>query len=329
MNIIVEPYDTDLLVRNEDDLGTIQEFTNNYSQKLGCLDNSLIEYIPDFLIIAPPRTGTTWLSENLGIHPDIFITSREIRYFNTYWKLFDINWYLRQFEEGACRKKGEKSPPYVTLPLQVIKFIRLINPNLKLIFIMRDPVKRAWSHAKHNYKFREANFFSYDDDFDSIPDSKFIENFTHEWPLACGDYLGSLKRWLKIFPKEQIYINFYESIKNDPKKLLVEIFDFLGVEKEKIDWTRFRITERIFEGIKKELPENFKPYLIEIYKERTRDLEKFLRGQYNIEIPTEWKNTLNDSNENRQENKCLDILQKFGEQRLIDLLYTESEYLHG
>jgi len=304
----------------------IQEFSNYYSKKLGYIDNSLIKYIPDFLIIAPPRTGTTWLSENLGIHPGIFITSREIRYFSRYWKFFDINWYLRQFEKGMGKKKGEKSPEYSTLPLQVIKFIRSINPNLRLIFIMRDPIEMAWSHTKHNFMMHEANFISYNGDFDNIPDSKFIENFTHEWPIACSDYLGSLKRWLEVFPKEQIYINFYESIKNDPKKLLDEIFDFLGVEKE-VDWATFRISERIFEGIKRELPENFKPYLRDIYNERTRHLAKFLKEQFNIDIPNEWQNTFYYSNGDMQECRNSDIFQRLDELHLIDLLNMENDYM--
>jgi hypothetical protein len=28
---------------------------------------------PGFLVISPPKTGTTWLSQNLNSHPEIYI----------------------------------------------------------------------------------------------------------------------------------------------------------------------------------------------------------------------------------------------------------------
>ena len=42
--------------------------------------------------------------------------------------------------------------------------------------------------------------------------SDWRTNFTHPWPLASGDYLGQLRRWLSVFPRERFFVGFYEDI---------------------------------------------------------------------------------------------------------------------
>jgi hypothetical protein len=268
-------------------------FWITYLEHLGCLDMTLIECLPEFMVISPGKTGTTWLSKNLSCHPEIFIPEvKEVRYFCTQWRMYDINWYLKHFQEGIGLTKGEVSPTYAILPSLAIKLLRLLVPNLKLILLMRDPIDRAWSHTKHNYKYREANFHSYGGDFQSIPDRKLMENFMHEWPFSFGDYLGSLKRWLSFFPKKQLFIGFYENIKRDPQRLLSKIFTHLDVESE-VDWSKFPISEAFLKGIGNVIPERLKKYLRAIYRRRTEELIMFLKEQFGIvEIPSEWENTL-------------------------------------
>ena len=67
-------------------------------------------------------------------------------------------------------------------------------------------------------------------DFDDVPESLWREAFRHEWLLASGDYLGQLRRWLEVFPREQILVGFYESIAAEPADLLRRVFGFLGVD---------------------------------------------------------------------------------------------------
>ena len=65
---------------------------------------------PDFFVIGPQRTGTTWLYRQLSLHPEVFIpTQKEIRYFNNleYPEYHpaslppvdrELGWYLDYFE---------------------------------------------------------------------------------------------------------------------------------------------------------------------------------------------------------------------------------------
>jgi len=244
---------------------------------------------PDFLVISPPKTGSTWLAANLRCHSAIFVPEvKELKYFSSYFKWLDLNWYLDQFAAGAGRIKGEASPSYAILPVETIRLVRRLFPDVKLLFLMRDPVSRAWSHARHSYRYREANFAACAADLDAIADGQWLENFGQDWPLASGDYLGQLRRWLSVFPRERIHVGFYEAIAGRPQEMLREIFAFLGVTPD-VDFARFRVRERILPGLAGELSPALRRVLQGLLHDRTRELACFLREQYGLELPPEWQ----------------------------------------
>ncbi len=250
--------------------------------------HKLVMLCPDFLVIAPPKTGSTWLAANLRCHPQLFVPAiKECRYFSSFFKWFDLGWYLDHFGPGADRVKGEASPSYAILPLGRIRLIRRLLPQVKLIFLMRDPVARAWSHAKHNFRYREASFAGRTAALEAVPDRQWHESFTHEWPLANGDYLGQLQRWLSVFPREQLYVGYYESIARQPETLLRDLFRFLGVDPV-VDLSSFPVAEKILTGLTGELTSPLEQSLHQLLHSRTRQLASFLREHFNLEPPPEW-----------------------------------------
>jgi hypothetical protein len=246
---------------------------------------------PDFLVISPPKTGSTWLAANLRAHPAVFVPKiKEVKYFSCYFKWLDLNWYLDQFAGGAGRVKGEASPSYAILPVEKIRLIRRLMPDVKILFLMRDPVFRAWSHARHNHRYREANFAS-GGSYEDIGDARWQENFTHEWPLAAGDYLGQLRRWRSVFPREQFYVGFYEDLARRPEALLREVFAFLGVTPD-VDFAAFPARERILTGPPGELSPALHRFLRRLLHDRTRELASYLRESFGLDVPPEWDVTL-------------------------------------
>lgn len=265
----------------------------DYSHCIGHLEAANRKLAPDFFIISPPKTGSTWLSANLTCHPEAFIPeSKELKYFSHFWRHWDINQYFRFFDEGADRKKGDASPAYSILPDSAIATLHSFLPDLKLIFLMRDPVERAWSQAKHNWAYREANFRSCDKDFNQIEDFEWVENFNHSWSTTYGDYQGSLQRWSQIYPKNQIFVGFFETIRENPTKLLGEIFRFLDIE-ENMDWSKFRAQEQILKGMASELPENLRAPLQRICRKQIASLEDYLKNEFKIKIPATWQTAAN------------------------------------
>jgi len=111
--------------------------------------------LPNFLVIGVEKGGTTWLHAQLKKHPEIFLPqSKEIHFFNKYnsnlikhdYFQLGINWYADFFKQYKGQKViGEVTPMYICDPEAPLR-IQQTLPNVKLIAILRDPVRRAYSH---------------------------------------------------------------------------------------------------------------------------------------------------------------------------------------
>jgi Sulfotransferase domain len=251
--------------------------------------------LPNFLIISPPKTGSTWLAANLRCHPGIFVPEmKEVKYFSMYHRWLDLGWYARQFQDAGSRLKGEASPSYGLLPVQMIRWVHALMPRVKLVFLMREPIARAWSHARHNFRYRETAFAGYEDALETVPDEKWRESFHHPWLLASADYLGQLQRWLSVFPREQIYVDLYERLATEPRDLLLRVLRFLGADTKHIDWTQFRTDERILPGVEKALPTALAVQLRQLLHDRSLQLRDFLQKEFGLRVTQTWSNTLGD-----------------------------------
>ena len=109
--------------------------------------------------------------------------------------------------------------------------------------------------------------------------------------MASGDYLGQLRRWLSVFPREQIYVDFYESVAHDPQALLRNVFAFLGVAGD-VDLSAFPHAEKISCGLPRELPPSLRRFLQQVHGDRTRELASFLHEHFGLILPPEWEANL-------------------------------------
>jgi hypothetical protein len=198
--------------------------------------------LPDFLGIGAQKAGTTWLWENLRRHPEIFVPDKkELHYFDN---KFDrsIRYYTDRFEEARGRIKGEITPAYGILPRERIVFIRAIMPRLRLIFLMRDPVERAWSQAVMDLVVRSGRAL------EEVPETELLAFLESERSFDRGRYCGMLDNWLSSFPLEQLYVGFFEDIRERPRELMSEIFAHLGVSCD-VDWGSFPLQRVILPSV--------------------------------------------------------------------------------
>jgi hypothetical protein len=263
---------------------------------LGFLTDEQRLCLPDWLVIAPPKTGTSWAYANLHEHPQIYATStKELKYFSHRFETEDLRCYLAHFRGGVGKVKGEASPSYSILPRSTIRLLRQLIPSLKLIYMMRDPIDRAWSHAKHNFRHREANFKGWGGTIDEISDDDWIENLSDDWNRLCGDYLGQLQRWLSIFPREQVYVGFFEDLARAPRLVLRNLLSFLKVDPTFADSDRVTL-DRVNRGLSKDIPSRVERHLVAMYGERTRELAEYLRSELGMTVPAEWGRALAPAN---------------------------------
>jgi hypothetical protein len=172
---------------------------------------------PSFLIAGAPRSGTGWLLSALREHPEIFMPLKEVRYFSINYDK-SVSWYHGFFEETECGKiTGEKSPSYICnkkSPKRIFSY----NPKMKLVFVLRDPIDRAYSHYKMRLRGGGA---SRDIEKEMSAGSRIID---------IGLYYKHISRYLKYFDMRDIRVLVFEDIKGNPKNLFSNVCSFLGVD---------------------------------------------------------------------------------------------------
>jgi len=187
-------------------------------------------FLPDFLGIGIDKAGTTWLYENLRMHPDVFVSrQKELNYFDRDFTRKSLKFYANNFKNGFNKVKGEITPGYTYLSLDRIRFIREVLPDVRLIFLVRNLVEQQWSFAFHQLVRR------FGIKVDDVPMSEFFNFFKNNQFYRIGGYTGIMHRWLRHFPAEQFFVGFFEDISQQPKKLLYNVFKHIGVSCD-IDW---------------------------------------------------------------------------------------------
>ena len=221
--------------------------------------------LPDFLGIGAQKAGTSWLHANLKTHPGVFVpVPKELHFFD---RRFEEGWeaYGRAFAPAGSRIKGEITPAYGILPPHRVAVIAEAMPRLKVIFLMRNPIERAWSQALMNLAYQPGRAPQ------SVGDGEIIAHFHSSPSRMRGDYEAILKTWLGHFDRRQVFVGFYEDVKNRPRQLLGEVFSFLGLKGD-LDFSAFPCDEVIHGGAGVAMPMRFRRILLEIYQEPIRRL---------------------------------------------------------
>lgn len=230
---------------------------------------------PHFLGIGAIKSGTTWLHEVLGEHPDVWLPPiKELRYFDqpevtvrqrlldpdrgrhVYWldmlrgvarhprtwlRPPGLPWYLRYFfgrrgpawyrslfRPAGHRLAGDVTPLYAPLGEAAIARVARELPEVKLVYLLRDPVDRAWAHIV----MRCMGLV------DRRPERLTPElvrrtveerDLADRWLWRVGRYAETLERWERFFPADRIFVGFYDELAADPAALLARIQRFLGL----------------------------------------------------------------------------------------------------
>lgn len=264
-------------------------------------ENINLNEFPDFLIVGPQRTGSNWLYANLRLHPRVFLTTpKELFFFNLVQKpdhqLYssnDLAWYLEFYHESFKdflkrnlemlkrygnfyypQVRGEGTASYAAMSRELINNIVILNPNIKVILMVRNPIVRIWSHAKKN--LLNSNFLNNykSKSVEEVSDDEFEKFFRKEAQIV--DYSKMIQNWSSCLKKGNLFIGFFDDVVDSPKTLVSQVFDFL-----EIDSNDKYITSLVKKKIastdtseKRELPEKYKVILEEIFKDEILKLEE-------------------------------------------------------
>lgn len=136
-------------------------------------------------------------------------------------------WYKRVFSWIEAKKKaaGELTPAYSALPEGGVSYAREFLGDVKIIYLIRDPVSRALSQAKMMMSRHNFDPKSRDD---------WLQVLQHPNLQDRGDYDRAIPLWRRFFGDERILFIPYGQISEEPNEVLRKLEDFLGINNRQI-----------------------------------------------------------------------------------------------
>nr|WP_070961517.1 sulfotransferase [Hyphomonas sp. Mor2] len=201
---------------------------------------------PDFIIGGAPKCGTTSLHFILDQHPEIGLPEDEIHYFDADDPITHPDFFFEQKGElvhydnrlentdflaaYAARFEpfkdlsliGEDSTTYLFSEVAPHR-IKALLPEARLIFMLRDPVKRAYSQYWHLVKSGRVT-------------SRFERAIHEQRSLILGStYRSHLKTYIDLFGVDRVKVVLFEDFVADNQATLDDVTDFLGTARMQVD----------------------------------------------------------------------------------------------
>jgi len=214
---------------------TVRSIRNRTLHSIGLMTHRR-RMTPDFLIIGAQKGGTSSLFYYLKFHPEIIRPiKKEIHFYNIHYQK-GLKWYQAHFPlKSESHITGEASPDYIFHPLSAQR-IKALNPEMKIIVLLRNPIQRAYSAFQMNKRmgidprdnFEEAVQYELENDkgVEQIYDYD-KHNFFY---LARGKYAKQLAVWKEHFSDNQFHIIQSDVFFKDSKEELQKVYKFLGIK---------------------------------------------------------------------------------------------------
>ena len=195
----------------------------------GHVEPERVKRTPDVIIFGSKKGGTRALIEFLKLHPKIKAAGPEIHYFDKHYEK-GLDWYvsnLRAVVPGSGEVSVEKTPGYFhteKAPERVFE----MDPNIKLLLILRNPVKRLIS----DYNQFRSRYLDQGKEYPSLEDFLFTSEgeIDVSYPaLQRSIYHLHILRWLHLFQREQIHLVDGEKFIREPWQELQKVEVFLNL----------------------------------------------------------------------------------------------------
>jgi len=203
--------------------------------------------LPTFIIAGAQKSGTTSLHYALAKHPDIFMSEpKELNFFNidsNYEK--GIEWYSSFFKSWHSEKvAGECTPEYMW-DKRVAERMPKIIPSAKILFILRNPIDRAYSAYWHAVRYGRENL-SFEEAIKVEPERMKKDYMTRRYNsyIDRGFYYRQIKPFLKYYDNTKIIILIFEEYKENPIETLIKVTNFFEISHDSSYLSRASIERR-------------------------------------------------------------------------------------
>lgn len=185
-------------------------------------------------IIGAQKAGTTFLAGLLDQHPEICLsTPKEPQFFTA---RFDrgLEFYASRFVDPSGSVLLDASTTYTMLrpqefrhleaspgnPAPVPERIYALNPDARLIYVLRDPADRAASAYRHMLRSK------------TLPSGPVsLMDCLREQPIIeiASRYSAQIERYLEFFPIANMHFIPFGDLNARPRETADACFDFLGI----------------------------------------------------------------------------------------------------
>lgn len=209
--------------------------------------------LPGFLILGEKRCGTTSLHRYITQHPNVLgpLAPKSTHYFDNHYSE-SLGWYSNYFWPERVVKlmerrrgpmmSGESSPYYFFHPAAAARIAETL-PDVRVLVLMRDPAKRAWSNFQYERdKGNEPLGFSEAIDAETeriageeqrlLDDDTYVshEHRTFSY-VARGRYHEHLMRLHEAIAPERVHVVCSEELYTDTQNVMADVQDFLGLDR--------------------------------------------------------------------------------------------------
>lgn len=151
----------------------------------------------------------------------------EIAWYATYAHPNEISnsWYESLFSQNKGKKFcADFSNLYCQMGKEGWDNVRGVSKNVKVIYTLRDPLSRLWSHYKFHMKWVRREDEALEAGF-----NHFKDLLSRPWFWINAEYGLNLRRLRECLADEELMILYFEDFRKKPEEKLAEIQDFIGV----------------------------------------------------------------------------------------------------
>lgn len=207
----------------------------------------------DFFCIGAHKAGTTGLHEILKQHPEIFLPkNKECHFFDVEERYSQgLDFFSTFFEGWDNFKFVGNINPNLDIDLKSLERIKIHFPHSKIIYVLRSPIERAYSHylmstfrGYEKLEFTEAlkeesnrlgNPKKHTSYYTMEPNHFEKNHFGYRYRSI---YSRNIRFLLQNFKSESLLFIDYDVFKTNPHKTISEILNFLGAPDIKLELKR-------------------------------------------------------------------------------------------
>lgn len=134
-------------------------------------------------------------------------------------------WYSRLFPDAGGALGGDVTPAYARLEREGVARVHGLLPGIRVIYLLRDPVDRAWSQAAMYFRQYHGST-----GIDAVEPSVVRAFVLDPFNLRNGDYDRTLAVWQEFFPAERMLLLSHDDILENPVACLLQVHAFLGLD---------------------------------------------------------------------------------------------------